>query len=57
MPLKEFEDWWKLPKKWLSYPQAQKMAAKAAWDYLEEKFLNDNKITTEDIELVEGDNK
>jgi hypothetical protein len=40
MPLAEFEEWWRKPKNWLCYPQAQKMAAKAAWDYLESKFID-----------------
>ena len=26
-----FEKWWREPKRWLIYPQAQKEAAKAAW--------------------------
>lgn len=42
MPLAEFEEWWRLPKRWLHYPQAQKEAAKAAWDYLESKVTPTN---------------
>ncbi|MGW8324060.1 MAG: hypothetical protein ACWGNI_00060 [Desulfobacterales bacterium] len=40
MPLAEFEEWWRQPKQWLIYPQAQKQAAKAAWDYFESKFTD-----------------
>ena len=43
MPLEEFEFWWRNDKKrWLQFPQAQKMAAKAAWDAVEEKLTAHN---------------
>lgn len=32
-----FENWWKKKHDWICYPIAQKVAAKAAWVYWEEK--------------------